>query len=183
MIEAALFQLRAAVEEVDPALAPQLRLCVSVLAKAVEGARDEVNAARVSDIEFALNDLGAAIDELPQTDAGPLLPLLAAIRGDVESLKTATSLNPALLDQIHAFEWKLRDRMKAIERQTYVESGAETPLPHPPKELRHEAIPLAQQLAAAGFATPSLDALITDPDSLRFHSIREILDELEVIAG
>jgi hypothetical protein len=183
MIEAALFQLRAEAEKVDSSLAPQLGLCVNVLAKAVEAARDEVNAARVSDIEFALNDLGGAIDELPQHDAEPLLPLLAAIRSDVESLKTATSLDPALLDQIHAFEWKLRDRMKAIERQTYVESGAETPLPHPPRALRQEAIPLAQALAAAGFATPSLDALIADPDSLRFHSIREILDEFEVIAG
>jgi hypothetical protein len=183
MIEAALFQLRAEAEKVDSSLAPQLGLCVSVLAKAVEAARDEVNAARVSDIEFALNDLGSAIDELPQSEADRLLPLLAAIRGDLESLKTATSLDPALLEQIHAFEWKLRDRMKAIERQTYVESGESTPLPHPPRVLRHDAIELSHQLAAAGFATPSLDALIADPDSLRFHSIREILDELEVIAG
>jgi hypothetical protein len=183
MIEAALFQLRAEAEKVDKSLAPQLALCVNVLARALESARHEVNAARVGDIEFALNDLSGTIDELPQSDADRLLPLLTAIRNDLESLKTATSLDPALLDQIHVFQLKLRERMKAIERQTYVESGAETPLPHSPRSLRHEAIPLAQQLAASGFATPSLDALITDPGSLRFHSIREILDELEVIAG
>lgn len=183
MMEAALFQLRAAVDVVDPLLAPQLGLCVSVLAKAVGSAHDEVNAARVNDIEFALNDLAGAIDELPQPDATPLLPLLTAIRGDLETLKAATSLDPALLEQIHGFEAKLRQRMKAIERQTYVESGVETPLPHSPASLRHDAIPLSQQLAAAGFATPSLDALISQPDSLRFHSIREILDELEVITG
>ena len=30
---------------------------------------------------------------------------------------------------------------------------------------------------------PSLDALIDDPSSLRFHSIGEIVDELDVITG
>jgi hypothetical protein len=72
--------------------------------------------------------------------------------------------------------------MKAIERQTYVEGGAGR-LPHPPGALREEAVPLARQLTAAGFHTPALDALIADPESLRFHSIRELLDELDVIAG
>jgi predicted naringenin-chalcone synthase len=73
--------------------------------------------------------------------------------------------------------------MKAIERQTYIEGGGDAALPHPPASLRDDAIPLARQLTAAGFATPSIDALIAEPASLRFHSIREILDELDVIAG
>lgn len=183
MIEAALFQLRAAADEIDPAFAPQLALCVSVLANAIASARGGLNAGRVNDIEFAVNDLGAAIDELPQSDADRLAPLLDTLRDDVEALTAATSLDPALIDQIRAFQSKLRERMKAIERQTYVEGGSDAPLPHPPESLRDDAIPLARQLVAAGFATPSLDALIAEPDSLRFHSIREILDELDVIAG
>ena len=72
--------------------------------------------------------------------------------------------------------------MKAIERQTYVEGGS-VALPHPPEALREEALPLARQLAASGFHTPALDALIADPESFRFHLIRELLDELDVIAG
>jgi hypothetical protein len=56
-------------------------------------------------------------------------------------------------------------------------------LPHPPASLRHDAIPLSHELAAAGFATPALDTLINKHDELRYHSIRGILDELEVILG
>jgi hypothetical protein len=183
LIEAAFFQLRGAASDVDASFAPEFALCLSVLANAIAAAHGEVNAARVSDIEFAVNDVSAAIDELPQADADRLAPLLAALRAGLESLKAATSLDPALIDQIHAFQSKLRERIKAIERQTYVEGGSDAPLPHPPASLRDDAIPLARQLVADGFATPSLDALIAEPDSLRFHSIREILDELEVILG
>lgn len=182
LLEAALFQMRAAASDVDPELAPQLGLCISVLANAVAAGRDGVNASIVSDIDFALNDLGAAIDELPQADADRLAPLLATLRTDVESLKAAMSLDPAVIEQIRAFQSKLRERMKAIERQTYVEGGDSSPLPHPPETLRDEAIPLGRQLVAAGFETPALNALIAEPESLRFYSIREIFDELDVIA-
>jgi len=182
MLEAVLFQLRAASGDVDPASAPQLGLCINVLAGAIAAGHDGVNAAIVNDIEFATNDLSAAIDELPQMDADRLAPLLALLREDLAALKTATALDPGLIARIRGFQSKLRERMQAIERQTYVEGGS-VPIPHPPKALREEAIPLAGQLAAAGFPTPSLEALITEPESLRFHSIRELFDELEVIVG
>jgi hypothetical protein len=182
MLEAALFQLRAAASGVDPESAPQLGLCITVLATAVAAGHDGVNASIVSDIEFATNDLSGAIDELPQADADRLAPLLAVLRQDLAALKSATALDPGLIAQIRAFQAKLRERMKAIERQTYVEGGSE-PFPHPPEALRGEAIPLAGQLAAAGFPTPALDALIAEPEGLRFHSIRELFDEMEVILG
>ena len=118
---------------------------------------------------------------LPQSDADRLAPMMATLRRDIDALTAATALDPAVIAQIRAFQSKLRERMKAIERQTFVEGGAE-PLPHPPEALRDEAIPIARQLAAAGFQTPSLNALIADPESLRFHSMRDILDELDVIA-
>lgn len=182
MLEAALFQLRAAASDVDPASAPQLELCINVLANAIAAGHDTVNAAIVNDIEFATNDLIAVIDELPQTDADRLAPLLAVLREDLAALKSATALDPGLIAKIREFQSKLRERMKAIERQTYVEGGS-APLPHPPEALREEAIPIAGQLAAAGFPTPALDALIADPESLRLHSIRELFDELDVISG
>jgi hypothetical protein len=183
MLETALFQLRAASGEIDPESAPQLALCINVLANAVAAGHGGVNASIVSDIEFAMNDLSAAIDELPQADADRLAPLLATLCNDVETLKAATSLDPVLIEQIRAFQSKLRERMKAIERQTYVEGGADAPLPHPPEALRDAAVPLARQLVAAGFHTPALNTLIAEPDSLRFHSIRELLDELDVITA
>ncbi len=182
MLEAALFQLRAASADVDPASAPQLGLCINVLAGAIAAGHDGVNAAIANDIEFAANDLSAAIDELPQTDADRLAPLLAVLREDLAALKSATALDPGLIAQIRLFQSKLRERMKAIERQTYVEGGS-VPIPHPPAALREEAMPLASQLAAAGFPTPALDALIANPESLRLHSIRDLFDELDVIAG
>lgn len=182
MLEAVLFQLRAAASNVSSDSAPQLGLCINVLANAVAAGRDGVNAAVVNDIEFAMNDVSAAIDELSQEDANLLAPFLMTLRQDLESLKTATALDPALITQIRGFQSKLRERMKAIERQIYVEGGS-VPLPHPPEALREEAIPIARQLVAAGFLTPSLDALIAEPESLRFHSLRELSDELDVIAG
>jgi hypothetical protein len=181
MLEAALFQLRSGAEGVAPPYASQLELCFSVLANAIAGARDGVNAARVNDIDFALNDLAAAIGELPAVDAERLAEPLQMMRDDVERLKQETSLSRDLLDRIRIFQEKLRARGAAIERKTYREGADGEPLPHPPEALRDEALPLREQLAAAGFATPALDALIDEPSSLRLHSIREIVDELDVI--
>jgi len=182
MIEAALFQLRAASADIDPQSAPQLGLCINVMANAVAAAHDRVDAAAANNIEFAFNDLSAAVDELPQADADRLAPIMATLRRDVDALTAATALDPALIARIQAFQSKLRERMKAIEHQTFVEGGAE-PLPHPPEVLREEAIPLARQLAAAGFETPALNGLIAEPQSVRLHSLRDIADELDVIAG
>ena len=177
MLEAALFQLRSGAEGTSG-----LDVFLTVLANAVAGARDGINAARVNDIEFALNDLAATIDELPAIDAERLAAPLAMMREDVERLKQETALPREVVDRIRSLQTKLRARAAAVERQTYVEGESE-PLPHPPEALREEAIPLARQLVAAGFGTPALDALMADPASLRFHSIREILDELDVVAG
>jgi hypothetical protein len=181
MLEAALFQLRAAASDIDPEVAPQLGLSINILANAIAAGRD-VNASVASDIEFAFNDLSAAVDELPQSDADRLAPMIATLRRGIDALTAATALDPTVTEQIGAFQWKLRERMKAIERQTFVEGGGEE-LPHPPEVLREEAILIASQLAAVGFATPSLNALIADPQSTRLHSLREMADELDVIVG
>jgi len=181
MMEAALFQLRAALTD-DP-MQTTIRLGADVLASAVAAAKAEgINAARVNDIEFALNDLVAAVD-----DAGgssEIRSAIALLQTDTASLRAATELPPELIASIRALQEKLRTRAKAIDRSQYrAEGSAETPLPHPPAELRDDAVPLARQLTAAGFVTPCLDALIADPDSLRYHSINELVDELEVVVG
>lgn len=184
MLEAALFQLRSEAETADLSAAPQLELTISVLANAIAQARDGVNAAHVNDIEFAINDLAGAVDELPASDANRLVPILQMMRTDVDALKEQTALGADVVAKIDAFRAKLKARRSAIERQTYRPEGTEPePLPHPPAELRAEALPLRDALAAAGFTTPELENLIDDPESLRFHSIGAILDELEVIAG
>ena len=184
MLEAALFQLRAGAEEADPMFGSRLDLCLSVLANAIAPARESINASIVSDIEFALNDLAATVDELSAEDAERLGPALSMMREDVERLKQQTSLDPSTVGRIRALQSKMRTRRSAIERQTYrAEGSPEEALPHPAAELRMEAIPIRAELLAAGFSTPEVDGLIEDPDSLRFHSLTAILDELEVIAG
>lgn len=181
MMEAALFQLRAALGE-DPALST-VRISADVLANALAAAKaNGVNAARVNDIEFALNDLVAAID-----DAGPpdeVYPAIALLQNDAAALRAASALSPEVVQRIRELQMKLKTRAKALERSQYRAEGASVePLPHPPEELREAAIPLARELAAAGFETPSLDSLIAEPAEVRYHTLNEILDELDVVLG
>jgi hypothetical protein len=184
LIEAALFQLKAAASEVDPINASQMQLTISMLANAVDAARQGVSAAAVNDVEFALNDLSAVLGELSAADADRIGPIVAMLQDDVARMKEANELPATVTSAIRAFQTKLKARRAAIERQTYRPEGSpEEPLPHPPQELQREAMPLREKLSGAGFSTPALDALIADPASLRFHSITDILNELDVISG
>lgn len=180
MMEAALFQLRAALDD-DPELLP-MRLSADVLANAITSAEDGLNAARVNDIEFALNDLVTAVDDAGAPDS--VFSAIALLQNDTAALRRTYALPAETVAAVRELQSRLRARGKALERNQYrVEGTDPTPPPHPPAELRELAIPLARQLAAAGFVTPSLDQLIEDPDSLRYHSINEIADELDVIVG
>ena len=185
MLEAALFQLRAAAASVtDAFLAPQLQLALNVLSGAIASAGQSLNAATVNDLEFALNDLAGVVGELSADDADAIAPSVALLREDVDRLKEATALPPAVRAAIGAFQAKLKARRTAIDRQLYREEGSPTQdPPHPPEELRADALPLRHALFAAGFTTPALDALIEEPASVVFQSLRDIGDELEVITG
>ena len=181
MMEAALFQLRATLAD-DPELLP-MRLSADVLANAIKAAKaGGVNAARVNDIDFALNDLVTAAEDAGAPDA--IASAIALLQDDAAVLRGATALPEETLAAIRELHTRLRTRAKALERGQYRAEGTDpAPLPHPPEELRELAIPLARQLSAAGFATPSLDLLVAEPEELRYHSINELVDELDVIAG
>jgi hypothetical protein len=136
----------------------------------------------VNDIEFALNDLIAAVDDAGAPDL--VCAAVAMLQNDAATLRAASALPKEVVTAIRALQTKLRARAKALERSQYRAEGTEPePLPHPPEELREAAIPLAHALAAAGFDTPTLDSLVADPNSLRYHTINEIVDELDVVAG
>ncbi|HKS24687.1 MAG TPA: hypothetical protein VJZ76_17960 [Thermoanaerobaculia bacterium] len=173
LLEASLFQLQTA-------MPPELEFTVSVLANAVAAAREGVNAARVSDIEFALNDVIGAVDSLSAADAAVVEPAVDALRADVAALKEATALPRDVVAAIEALRAKLVARKSAIERQTFVEGGG-APLPHPPEELARDAAALQARLAEAGFSTPAIGAFLDDPAELRFHGIVEMIDELETL--
>lgn len=185
MLEASLFQLKAAIGGVDDAMfQSQLRLTMEVLSSAVAAAGESLSSATINDVEFALNDVAATVGELSAADAASITPALELVQADVANLKQATALPAEVMGAIRDLQSKLRVRRSAIERQTYRAEGApEEALPHPPEELQRQAVPLRKALAQAGFATPALDELIAEPSSLRFHSIGDIIDELEVIEG
>ena len=87
MMEAALFQLRSVLAD-DPELLP-MRLSADVLANAVAAAKDTgINAARVNDIEFALNDLVMAVDDAGAPDA--ICSAIALLQNDTAALRRAT---------------------------------------------------------------------------------------------
>lgn len=183
MLEAALFQLRTAVSALDDDFyAAQLKLAVNVLAGAIQNAGEPLTAANVNEIEFALNDLAGLAGELSAPQSATIDPILIMLVEDVGRLKQETALSPQIVEAITSLQIKLKERRAAIERETYRDpSSPSQPLPHPPEMLRAEAEPLRAQLNSAGFATPALDTLLRDPASLRFHTIGEIVDELEVI--
>jgi hypothetical protein len=180
-MEAALLELRAALADDPESLA--MRISADVLANAITATKDSgVNAARVNDIEFALNDLTSAVDDAGAPDA--VCATVALLQNETAALRRANALPSETVAAIRDLVSRLRTRAKAMERSQYRAEGTDAaPLPHPPEELRGLAIPIARQLTDAGFATPSLDQLIADPESLRYHSVNEIVDELEVIAG
>ena len=92
MLEASLFQLRTAIASIeDETTLPQLELTVSVLANAAATAHAALNAARVNDIEFALNDVAGVADSLSSDDAAAIAPAIDMLRADVDVLKEATA--------------------------------------------------------------------------------------------
>ena len=181
MMEAALFQLRAAVADDMELMA--VKIGADVLANAVRDAQEQgVNAARVNDIEFALNDLVAAVDDAGAPDV--LLRPLMMLQNDAAKLRAGVALPAELTSAIRALQAKLKARAKAMDRAQFrLEGAPEEPLPHPIAELREEAIPIQRQIAAAGFSTPDLDSLVADPDNVRYHTLNEIADELDVVIG
>lgn len=181
MMEAALFQLRTALGD-DPNLL-SVRISADVLSNALTAAKSEgTNAARVNDIEFALNDLIAAIDDAGAPDE--VFSAIALLQNDTAALRNATALPAEVTKSIRELQTKLKERAKAMERAQYrLEGSAAEELPHAPEMLREAAIPIARQLAAEGFATPSLDLLIAERGELRYHTINEIVDELDVVLG
>lgn len=182
MMEAALFQLRASLADGD-AESLAMRISADVLGNAIAAAKSEgVNAARVNDIEFALADLVSAVDEAGAPDA--ICSAIALLQNDTAALRRVTALPAETIAAIRELQKRLRERAKAQERSQYRIEGTEAPaLPHSREELSVLAVPLARQLTAAGFVTPVLEQLIAERDELRFHTLNELVDELDAIAG
>ena len=107
MMEAALFQLRAALGD-DPMLVP-IRISADMVGNAIAAAKaNGLNAARVNDIEFALNDLVAAIDDAGAPDE--VYPAIALLQNDAAALRAASALPAAVVQAIRELQVKLKAR-------------------------------------------------------------------------
>ena len=177
-VESISTRLSAAAQQIGD---PALNLAGTVLANAVGTARASLNPSSVSDIAFAVNDVVGSLESLSAADAAQVEPIVEELKKEVEALRSATALPPALVEAARAFQQKLRIRRAAIERRTFKETQSE--LPHPPEELYTEAASIKPLLSRAGFATPSLDAFCKSRGSLRFHEIVEMIDEIDTIIG
>ncbi|MGA7616180.1 MAG: hypothetical protein WBX15_13480 [Thermoanaerobaculia bacterium] len=177
-------RLAAAAAAVADAFAMQIRVAVNVLRNAVQAMAGDLSRRTLSDVEFALGDLRAAVDELPPEDAEVFEDPMATITGAVEELGRETALPTYLQARIAALREKAEERARAIEREPYRPPEAPPePLPHEPRSLRIEAVKLRAQLRAFGFAPEPLDRLIQDPEEFRLSQLRELVEELDVIAG
>jgi hypothetical protein len=126
---------------------------------------------------MAIADNGCADDERFAEGLDRLRMGLAALR-EMASLPFST------IDRMQALKTKLAERRRAAERATYRPPGSPAePLPHEPRELQAEAESLRHELQAAGFETPVLDALATQPDEFLIRDCSYLIDELEPILG
>src|ERR1051326_880126 len=134
LMQAALFQLRAAVASIeDPFTRSQLQLATNVLGNAIDAAANGVPAASVNEIDFALNDVVASVADVPEIES-----IVTMLQKDVAALKDQTALPAEVIAAIRSLQSKLRTRKNAIERQTFVEDPPNEPLPHPPEETSEE---------------------------------------------
>lgn len=184
ILRTTLGQLRDSVDRVGDAFARSgLQLAAEVLSQEAGTPGDSsMNASRANAIRFAFADVEAAAADLSGSDAALVQPLVERMRRPVENLAAAHALSGETLKAVASLQAKLKIRSKAIQRRTF-EENPHDPLPHPPEQLAGEARLLRDQLAAAGFSTPSLDVLVEDPSSVHLHGLTEIVDELDVIAG
>lgn len=185
LLEASFFQLKSAISSIDdPMFNAQLKLTMDVLSNAIAAAGPTLNPSSLGDIEFALNDVAATVGELNAADNAAAAPAVEMMQADVAKLKEEVTIPQKVVDAVRDLQARLRERRTAIERAGYRAEGApEEKLPHHPFELAARAEPVKEQLAKSGYATPALDELLADPEALRFHSIGDVLDELDVIVG
>jgi hypothetical protein len=174
-----------ALKEIDDEMfGAEINLLAAILRGSVGELLAGPNARRVSDVDFALNDLASAVSNLAGEEQEMVQGDLDRVVAQLGELRSSYSLPAELRETMRAFQQKLKVRITAIERDTYREPGTpSTPLPHEPRELRAEAQTIQSALRRAGYDTPMLDQLIDDTDSMRLRQIADLMDELDVIIG
>jgi hypothetical protein len=184
VLQESVSRLSAVSETLEPLYAMQAKLTVALLRNAAEAAIADATPRSVADLDFALNDVGALVRELPEDAAGEFDRAVSACREVVDALKSEVTLPAEVLASLHGLREKLTIRRTAIDRATYRDPGTEAPpLPNDPATLREEALQLRDGLQRAGFDTPALSRLIDSPATFYRGELSELVDELDVISG
>ena len=157
-MEAALRELRAALDD-DPDLLA-IRISTDVLGNAVTAAKDSgVNAARVNDLEFALNDLVSAVDDAGAPDA--VLTAVAVLQNGTAALRRTNALSAETVAAIRA---SCRAGARARKRSSAASTAWKAPTRRrsrtAPAELLRAGHPTRPTARRRGFTTPSLDEII-----------------------
>ncbi len=177
--------LSSACESIDDAYARrQLKLTGNLFIDTLNAAIADVNARAVRDLDFSFRDLETVVVDNGYASDERFAELLDHIRLGLASLRDTASLPLSTVERILALKAKLAERRRAAERATFRPPDAPVePLPHPPRTLQAEAESLRHELGAAGFETPVLDTLATQPDDFLIRDCSYLIDELEPILG
>ncbi len=164
--------------------AKQIMLSGNMLIDSMNAAMENLNPKTLGDVEFAFDDVASLVEELPESEIEWFQPPFNTIRSTIQELGFHISLPEVLTKRIRSLRDKLGDRLRAVERASFRPPGSpEEPLPHDPATLQNEADALRAELVAAGFETPLLDKLATDPASIDNLDCTTLTEELDVILG
>ncbi len=166
----------------DQFWASQIKLAGNLLIDALNESADGVNARRVRDIGFALDDVRGLISDLVPPEAESFQPCLTQLSSAVEELRRTSSLSEGVVDRLRELRDRAEQRRVAAERAAFrpPEAAAE-PLPNDPAELQSEADSLRELLQGEGFETPVLDRLASAPSEFEIRDCAALVDELEPI--
>ncbi len=158
----------------------QLTLSGNLFIQALNVAVDELNARTFRDVQFSFRDLKTSIVDNGMEE--PFALFLETLEGGVRQLELTAALPSSIRNQAEQLKARLEERRRANERATFRPPDApEEPLPHDPSTLTPQAEVLRHELQAAGFETPVMDELATNPESFEIRDCTYLIDEIDGI--
>ncbi len=159
----------------------QLLLAGNLLIDTINGARENVNAHMVTEIEFALNDVQQLTEELMPREKAHFERCFEALQAAISGLKELAPF-PEVEGPLSRLRKKLVGRIDANERSKFAPPGTpKDPLPHPPASMQAEAEQISADLRHAGFETPVLDRLARDPEGFEIRDCDALVKEIDTI--
>lgn len=159
----------------------QLLLAGNLFVDTVNGAKDNINAHMVGEIEFAFNDLKQLTDELMPEEQEEFNRCFGILEDAISELKIEVPF-PDVEDALARLRRKLVERIEANDRSKFAPPDVpREPLPHPPTSLQSDAEALRRDLHRGGYETPVLDTLAERPDEFEIRDCDALIKEIDTI--